>query len=193
MPALIPTNITGTVTWLGLVPNRQASLQSDPLQQVTATFSGVAGESHAGPTRASCNRVISQYPLGSEIRNVRQFSILSAEELEKIASALGLETLEQQWLGASMVVSGIPDFSHLPPSSRLQVAGGATLTIDMQNRPCNLPAKVINQYAAGFGKAFKQAAVGLRGVTGWVEQEGKIKVGDQVTLHIPEQRAWKPD
>jgi len=193
MPALVPTNYSGCVTWLGYVPDREFSLRSDPVTEFTASYSGAAGEDHAGLTRASCNRVTLLYPLGTEIRNVRQLSIVSAEELTVIADKMGLSALDPSWIGASMVVSGIPDFSHLPPSSRLQISVGATLTIDMQNRPCNLPAKVIDQAAAGFGKAFKQAAAGLRGVTGWVEQEGLIRIGDQVKLHIPDQRSWSPE
>lgn len=193
MPALLPTNVTGTVIWLGRVADRDASLSAEPLPEVLARFSGVDGEEHAGLTRASCSRATAQYARDTEIRNVRQFSIVSAEELAKIAGLIGLSELDPALLGASMVISGIPDFSHIPPSSRLQTSAGTTLTVDMQNRPCHLPARVIEDAAPGHGKAFKQAAAGLRGVTAWVEREGVIRVGDAVTLHVPDQRPWHPD
>ena len=128
-----------------------------------------------------------QYPRGTVIRNVRQFSILSAEDLAAIAADMGLAALDPALVGATLVISGIPDFSHLPPSSRLQAAGGCTLVIDMENRPCTLPARPIEDRHPGFGKAFKAAAQGRRGVTAWVEREGTLTLGETVTLHIPDQ------
>ena len=157
------------------------------------TFAGADGEFHAGETRPSCSRVTAQHPKGTTIRNVRQVSIVSAEELDAIAAKIGLETLDPAWLGASIVVRGIPDFSHVPPSSRLQGPDGATLTIDMQNRPCQFPAMTIEAAQPGHGKAFRTAAKGLRGVTAWVERPGCLRIGDPLRLHVPDQRPWRPD
>jgi MOSC domain-containing protein YiiM len=134
---------------------------------------------------------LGQYPRNTEIRNTRQFAILSDEELAMIAGDMGLAVLDPALLGATMVLEGIPDFTHLPPSSRLQGTSGATLVVDLENRPCTLPAKPIDARHAGFGKAFKPAAKDRRGVTAWVEREGTFTLGDAVTLHIPDQRAWR--
>jgi hypothetical protein len=87
-------------------------------------------------------------------------------------------------------LSGIVDFSHLPPGSRLQATNGTTLVIDMENRPCNLPARVIEKVQPGHGKAFMKSATGRRGVTAWVEREGALVLGDHLRLHIPDQPAW---
>lgn len=190
MPALNPTEFIGTATFLGVVNNREAKLGSDPLSSIHAEFSGFANESHAGLTRESDSRVLQQYPRGTEIRNTRQFSILSTEDLAEIAKIMGLDQIDPIWLGASMVIEGIPDFTLIPPSSRLQFDGGATLTVDMENRPCVLPATEINAAHPGFGTLFKPAAKGRRGVTGWVEREGVINLGDRVQLHVPNQPAW---
>jgi hypothetical protein len=190
MPALKPTDYTGIVTFLGHVADRDAKLGSDPLAEITATFAGYAPEAHSGLTRPSDSRVLSQYERGTEIRNTRQFSILSAEELAMIAAKIEVETFDPRWVGASMVIQGIPDFTHIPPASRLQFTSGTTLTVDMENRPCVLPGPEINREHSGKGKLFKTAATGLRGVTAWVEREGKIKLGDQVRLHIPDQPRW---
>ena len=192
MPALAPTKITGEVVWIGHVPDRDASLRSQAADMAELTYAGIPGEVHGGLTRPSCSRVLSQYPRNTEIRNVRQLSVVSAEELAEIATDCGLETLDPALIGASLVIGGIPDFSHLPPSSRLQFADGSTIVVDMQNRPCHLPAKVINADHPGAGDKFKTAAKGKRGVTAWVEREGKIHLGDTVTLHIPDQRPWAP-
>ncbi len=190
MPALLPTSYKATAIWLGQVLDRGKQLASVPAGELKLTFAGPVGEDHGGLTRAACSRVASQYDKGSEIRNTRQVSIVSAEELVVIASNMGLETIDPAWLGASIVFRGIPDFTHIPPSARLQVAGGASLVVDMENRPCQLPARVIEAAKPGFGKAFKSASKGLRGVTGWVEQEGSIRLGDTLVLHVPDQDPW---
>lgn len=191
MPALKQTRITGTVTWLGVVPARDLALSSRPREGLKLTFAGPEGEDHGGLTRPSCTRVRAQYKPGTTIRNTRQLSIVSAEELEDIRQKMGVDIFDPAWIGATMVLSGIPDLTFLPPSSRLQFTGGATVTVDMENRPCTLPIPVIEADAPGHGRAFKAAAKGRRGVTGWVECEGVVRIGDDVQLHIPDQRVWQ--
>ncbi len=190
MPALIATDYIGTITWLGVVADRDAALESAAVTRLAARFAGPQGEAHGGLTRPACSRVAALYARDLEIANTRQFSILGAEELAAIAQAMGLTALDPALLGASMVIAGIPDFSLLPPSSRLQAEGGATLVVDMENRPCTLPARPIENRHAGFGKAFKPAAVGRRGITAWVEAEGDLVLGAKIRLFIPDQPRW---
>jgi MOSC domain-containing protein YiiM len=193
MPALRPTDHYGTVTYLGRVPDRDTrAIVTIPMTELHLTFAGTQDEVHAGLTRPSCSRVTSQYAKGTPIRNTRQLSIVSAQELAMIAAKLGLDAIDPAWVGATVVIDGIADFSHIPPSSRLQADSGATVTVDMQNRPCQFPAMTIEAAHPGQGTAFKTAAKGLRGVTGWVEREGVLRVGDRVRLHIPDQRGWAP-
>ena len=190
MPALKPTQFKGRVVWLGRVVDQRENLRSEVLGDAKLTFEGLEGEMHSGLTRKSCVRVASQYPEGTLIRNTRQLSILSAEELGDIAKTLGVDALDPGLLGASMVISGIPDFTHIPPSSRLQFPGGACVTIDMENRPCNYLGRDIAKDHRDAGLGFKPAAKDRRGVTAWVEREGSVSVGDTATLHIPDQRVW---
>lgn len=144
-----------------------------------------------GLTRPSCVRVTAQHPKGTEIRNVRQLTLVGAEELATIGAEIGLPDMDPGWLGASVVIAGLPDFTHLPPSARLQADSGATLVVDMLNEPCGLPGKEIEAAHPGHGKAFRRAAEGRRGVTAWVERPGLLKLGDTLRLHIPRQRAWQ--
>jgi hypothetical protein len=190
MPALKPTAFSGTITWLGVVPDRDAALEARPRETLHLTFAGPEGEAHGGLTRPSCSRVTGQYPRGTIIRNTRQLSVLSAEDIAAIAADMGLAALDPALLGATLVIAGIPDFTHLPPSSRLQADGGATIVVDMENRPCQLPAKPIEATYPGHGKRFKAAAAGRRGITAWVEREGVLALGARITLHIPDQPAW---
>jgi hypothetical protein len=190
MPELVPTDHSATIVWMGMVPKDRADIRSRSIKSAFASYAGFENDFHAGLTRPSCVRVKSQYTQGTEIRNARQFSILSAEELEAIASQIGVAALDPHLLGASIVLRGIPDFTHIPPSSRLQSATGTTLTVDMLNGPCNLPAREIEKDQPGHGKGFKAAALGRRGVCAWVEREGNLAVGDTLRLHVPGQRVW---
>ena len=194
MPALAPTDHFGTITWLGLVAQDipEGRVNSDPVRSLELDFGGPVGDVHHGETRKSCVRVKSQHEVGTVIRNTRQISIVSAEEMEAIAAEIGIEALNPAWLGATIVVDGIPDFSHIPPSSRLQAASGTTLIVDMQNRPCIWPAKELERDHEGYGKKFKPAAEGRRGVTASVERPGSLALGDKLCLHVPEQRGWRP-
>ncbi|MEM6939635.1 MAG: MOSC domain-containing protein [Pseudomonadota bacterium] len=190
MPELVPTDHYARITWMGMVPENRADIRSRAVTEAFASYAGFEGDFHAGLTRPSCVRVKAQHAQGTEIRNVRQFSILSAEEMALIASEIELDVLAPEHLGASIVVEGIPDFSHVPPSARLQAQNGTTLVVDMLNAPCNLPAREIERDHAGHGKGFRSAATGRRGVCAWVEREGPLAVGDRLRLHIPGQRAW---
>lgn len=190
MSVLKPTDHVAEIVWLGRVPVAPAQLASVPEERLYASFAGVEGEVHGGLTRASCSRVSKQYPEGTLIRNTRQFSVLSAEELALIAADMGVEALSPELLGASMVVRGIADFSHVPPGSRLQAQGGATLVVDMENRPCTVPARGIEGAHPGHGAGFKPAARGRRGIVAWVEREGWFALGDSLRLHVPDQPTW---
>lgn len=193
MPMLTPTAIHGTVRYLGVVADSVADLCSVPLEAVEATWEGFPGDCHSGLTRGSCVRVRAQYPeKGTEIHNTRQVSILSVEELAAIAEGLDIPRVAPEWVGASLVLEGIPALTSLPPASRLQFESGATLTIDMENGPCRFPAEVIELHHPGHGLAFPKVAAGLRGVTGWVERPGRIALGDRVRLHVPPQRPYLP-
>ncbi|MDA7965900.1 sulfurase [Ruegeria sp.] len=191
MPVLRKTEFQGEVVWLGHVP-AGGSLQAGAVETLDLSLSGDRGARHEGATRPSCVRVKNLYPEGTEIRNVRQLSILSAEEMEATAAEMGLDHLDPRLVGASIVVRGIPDFTYVPPSSRLQTPGGLTMTIDMENRPCVLPGREIEAEAPGYGAAFKPAAKGRRGVTAWVERAGVLNLGDRLTLFVPDQRNWTP-
>ena len=193
MPALMPTEYTARITWLGRVVADGDTMRSESLNEVMAVFGGFAGEAHFGVTRPSCVRVRSQHKQGTTIKNVRQLSVMSAEEIAHIAEKMGLEDIDPTLLGASLILEGIADFTHLPPSSRLQSdTTGATLIVDMVNRPCVLPGREIEMEHEGFGAKFKPAAVGKRGVTASVEREGLLEIGDVMRLHIPDQRSWSP-
>ncbi|MEO1238091.1 MAG: sulfurase, partial [Pseudomonadota bacterium] len=190
MPALERHHMEGQLVWIGQTRDRSVTLRSDPVETAELTFSGMVGEDHGQETRLSCGRVTALYPRGTEIRNTRQVSIVAEDDLAAIAANMGIRALHPADIGASLVVRGIPDFSFLTPSSRLQFPSGATVTVDLENRPCHLPAPLIDASHPGTGRHFKEAAMGRRGITAWVERPGPITLGDAVTLFVPTQRVW---
>ena len=190
MTALVESGFVGKVSWVGSVGNRDESLRAESASEIQLKFDGIVGDSHGGLTRPSCVRVEDLYDLETPIRNTRQASVLSAEELDLIARDMGIDELPPALLGANIVTSGIPDLTLVPPASRLQFASGATLVVDLENHPCNLPAREIEKVMPGRGRAFKMAAMRRRGVTAWVEREGAVKRNDRVKLFVPAQPAW---
>jgi hypothetical protein len=166
-------------------------LSTTRIESVAVNYAGLEGESHSGLVRASCVRVRHQYPQGTEIRNTRQISIVSVEELALIAANMGLDGLQPEWLGANLLVSGIPSFSQVPPSTRMIFDGGASLVVDLENSPCKYPGEIIERHHPGYGDRFAKAALGKRGVTAWVEREGRISNGDSIRLFIPPQRIYE--
>ena len=192
MPILTPTSIVGQVKGLYVNSSRDVDLESSSLDQVNVSYKGFDGEDHGGLTRDSCSRVKLQYKKGTKIRNTRQISILSREELDAVASEMGLEEIEPEWVGANLIIEGIPILTQLPPSSRLIFDGGVSLVVDMENGPCRFAAEQIELHRPGKGTGFAKIAKGRRGVTAWVEKIGEISLGESVRLHIPPQRIYEP-
>jgi hypothetical protein len=169
------------------------SLESAEASELRATLEGLEGDNHFGPTMFS-NARTPYYPRGTPIRNSRQVSIVSVEELKDIASSLGLPEVRAEWLGANLLVNGIPRLSLLPPSSKLFFPGGAVLVVQGENAPCTGPGRVIqSRYpdVPGLVSGFPKNAVRLRGLVAWVEHPGVIKKGDPLTVLLCQQAPWK--
>lgn len=177
----------GVVKRLLTCEDSKQSIVSKPLDRVEATLAGFPDDTHNGITRAACSRFPYLYQEGTEIRNSRQLSIVSSEELDEIAEAMTLPELQVGWLGANIELEGIPQLTLLPPSTRLIFNGKAIVVVDLENRPCVYPAQVIDQHFPGKGRKFVKQAMHKRGVTAWVEREGPITLGDSVSVFFPDQ------
>jgi hypothetical protein len=153
------------------------------------TFAG-PDDCHAGLTRKSDSRTLPLYKRNIDIRNVRQLTLLSVEELADIAQRLSIPEVKAEWLGANVVVTGIPDLSLLPPSTRLQFPSGATIVVDMENYPCSQIAKVVDEHHPGTRFKVVEASMHKRGLTAWVEREGDIKTGDDIKIVTPPNRLY---
>ncbi|WP_055045200.1 MOSC domain-containing protein [Devosia sp. A16] len=169
-----------------------AAVASTARPELMLTYAGVVGDRHEGLVRPSGARE-PWYPRGTPMRNERQLSILSAEELAEIAMTLSLPQILGEWVGANLVLSGIPHLTRLPPRSLLMFPSGATIRVDGDNDPCRKTGRTIAAQVPGradleFG--FVKAAMGKRGLVGWVEREGAIRPGDAVKVRTWRQAAY---
>lgn len=180
----------GKITQLLLSGDRKATLEKSAIGSLDLRFDGIVGDFHDGLTRKSDSRTLKQYPRNTDIRNVRQVTIVSEEELSDISTAMGIPEVKAEWLGANLVTSGIPDLTLLTPSTRMQFPSGATLVVDMENHPCRQVADVISKHHPEQIAGFVKAAMNKRGLTAWVEREGLIKAGDDIVVWIPQQRIY---
>lgn len=190
MPILMPTDHYAEVVFLGVVLDRAVTLAAEPREALTLGFDGVEGDCHGGVTRPSCSRVKLQYERGTEIGNARQLSVLSEEELAATAADMGIDRIAPEWTGANIVLKGIPDWTRHPPSSRLIFDSGAAFVNDMENGPCKYVGEEIERHYPGKGLSFPVKCVGRRGVCGWVERPGEVRLGMTARLHAPRQPAW---
>ena len=164
---------------------------SEPLDVLTLTYEGIAGDRHSGLYRESGPRE-PWYPRGTPMRNERQLSILSEEELAEVAAELSIPELKPEWIGGNLLISGIGDLSLLPPRSILMFPSGAAIRVDGDNGPCRVSGRSIAAHAgrADLEFAFVKAAKYKRGLVGWVEREGEVRAGDTVTVRVWEQKLY---
>ena len=167
---------------------------SQPVDRLALSYGGIEGDFHAGVTRKSGGRE-PWYPRGTDMRNERQLSIVSEEELFEIADGMAIDVLEPGWIGANLVLKDIPDLSYLPPRTILFFEGGVTLRIDGYNAPCRLAGGMVAKYVGvdaidgdysrtEMALSFTKAAEMKRGLVVWVEKKGSIQSGESVTARI---------
>ena len=178
--------LTARVEGICVVEGR--AVESTPHETLVLTYAGIVGDRHEGLVRSSGPRE-PWYPRGTAMRNERQVSIVSLEELAEIAVALNIEHLDPSWIGANLVLSGIPNLTQLPPRSLLLFPSGATLRVDGDNDPCRKSGAAIATHVPDrpdLQFAFVKAAKDRRGLVAWAEREGIIRPGDEVKV-----RTWR--
>lgn len=167
-----------------LVGQQADSLVTTRVEKVQATVEGFAGDKHAGLTHPADSRT-PFYPRGAQIFNDRQVSIVSAEELAGLAARLELPEVLPEWLGANLLLSGIPDLTRLEPGARLFFSSGAVLYVTHSNNPCSGPGKILQSRfpdREGLVAAFVKHAMHRRGLVAVVDSPGQIAEGDTVKV-----------
>lgn len=131
---------------------------SRAVDQLTVDFAGISGDYHAGLTRKSASREPC-YPRGTEIRNDRRVTIVSPDELG-----------EPAWIGANLVLSGLPDL--FPPA---------------ENARCKVAGVSVGEFAQrdGVDLLFPKVARHKRGLVASDGKPGMIATGEAVKVRRP--------
>ena len=183
--------IKGTIS--GLFKAEGGNFITTPVDELALTFQGIPGDFHAGYTRKSGGRE-PWYPRGTEMRNERQVSILSPDELRLIARRLDVLEVKAEWIGGNICLDGLDNLSMLPPRTLLFFEGGVTIRIDGDNAPCRVSGRSIASQFEGRDDvelAFSKQAKNLRGLVGWIEKEGVIKAGEAFEARLPPQWIYR--
>jgi hypothetical protein len=172
-----------------------ADFVSRPVDRITLDFSGIVGDYHAGATRRASSRE-PWYPRGTVLRNDRQLTIVSAVELAEVARAMDAPGINAGWIGANLVLSGVPALSLLPAGTKLLFAGGAALNVEGENNPCRTAGRSIASHFPerdGLDRLFTRVAKQKRGLVASVERAGSIGRGESVEVIVPAQRRYGPE
>jgi len=149
-------------------------------------WGGAPGDRHHGLTMRSGGRQYPLYSRGTQIHNYRQLSIIDTAELDAIAQALGLPELAPGTIAENITTSGLPDLTSLPPMTRLAFGDspgeGAVIVTGGENDPCVIAGRMVAARYASRAESFPKAAIHRRGLTGWVEHPGPVRIGDRVTV-----------
>lgn len=169
--------------------------QTEAVEALSLGFDGIAGDVHAGPTRRSGGRE-PWYPRGTEMRNERQLSLVAPDELMIVAGRMGIAEVKPEWIGANLLIDGVPRLSMLPAGSLMFFKGGVTLKVDAQNGPCRIAGRAIAENAGMADRdagalLFPKVAKRLRGLVAWVERPGTIRRGEDVSIRVPEQWIYR--
>jgi hypothetical protein len=162
-----------------------------PVDALDLDLQGIPGDRHYGFARRAGARE-PWYAKGTAMRSGRQLTIVSVEDLAAIAAAMDLPAIDPGWIGANVLVRGIPDFTLLPWGSRLFFGDGAVLVNEGDNAPCRYAGAAIaaaNPGRAGLDRLFVKAARDLRGIVASVERPGRLAAGP-VKLLVPPPKHW---
>lgn len=174
----------------------QPGFVTSPVDALALGADGIAGDQHTGRGRHAGPRE-PWMPRGLDLHNDRQLTAVCSEELAALAVALQLPGIRPEWLGANLLISGVPDLSRVAAGSRLAIGGRwlgngifdgtAILRVSGYNFPCRGPARVIAQTCGRpeLEFQFPKAAASLRGLILFVDHPGRIAPGDAVVVVGP--------
>ena len=180
--------ITGKV--ISVHSGSNDDLSKEEHASIQVELDGIVGDRHRGYVRKCWEG--DKQPEGSSRRNERQWSAVSAEELEEIASSMSVDgPVTATSVGANLCIAGIPQLSRLPKGTVLHFPSGCDLVVEEYNPPCKYMSEIqAKLHGTDSVAAFSKAAKLSRGIVGVVEAAGTISAGDEVTVELYETPAW---
>lgn len=190
---MTPSPIIGRVEKL-YVDCRPDDKTGSARDEIQCILTGIVEDKHEGAIRDSSGvreREIFERPKKPEraqVINWRQWSAVSVEEMRLLAHKYGLPETDAvafdlgRLVGANLIVSGIPHFTALPPTSLLVFPECSWITI-AENLPCKGAGEQVEKvYSQAEAKFFAKLALGIRGLVGMVFEGGKVRVGDMIEV-----------
>ena len=156
-----------------------------PCDVLDLDFGGPISDRHYGLTMTSDTRQKDVYPRGTEIRNHRQVSIVDLAELATIAQSMGIAGIAPGLIADNICTEGIDHLTQLPHMTRLIFEGGAVIMLGGENFPCTIAGAMVGAVHGTAASTFPKTAMGLRGVTGWVEHPGIVRAGMTIDIRTP--------
>src|SRR5258708_12497819 len=170
----------------------EETVEKSPESELTLDRNGVIGDRFHGPTRYSNSR-------NTVIPNDRMWSAVTIEDvmftlahwnklLRDKQLPARLSELDPAWFGPNICFSGMTAFSLVPPGTQFVFSGGPILIVAEENQPCmTAPQFIAHRYAAHDvnPELFLKATFLHRGLVGYVEKGGIIRVGDSATVVYP--------
>ena len=113
-----------------------------------------------------------------------------------VARGMELAEIRPEWIGANLLIEGVPMLSMLPAGTMMFFRGGVTLKVDAQNGPCAIAGRAIAENAGmpdhkEGALLFPKVAKRRRGVVAWVEKPGRIASGEEVSVRVREQWIYR--
>jgi MOSC domain-containing protein YiiM len=169
------TEIKVEALLLGTDPHSLLKSHTDALE---LELDGIVGDKHRGFAKPADGRDRG-VARGTPVRNWRQWTAVSVEELRMVAERLAVLGIDPSLLGANILFSGIERLTQIPRGATIWFPDGAVLAVEGENAPCIGPGRQIaEQFPRVKPEDFPKAASHLRGLVGVVYKAGRIKVGD---------------
>jgi len=161
---------------------KKGELGKEATDEISSTIEGIQGDRHFGYTRWSKSKECA-------VRNDRQWTALSVEEVDIIRQNMELRELAAETLGPNIVVQGIPEFSQLPRGTKLLFENGAIFVVEEFTDPCSrMGQHIADKYKIDANNQlikpnlFPKASNNERGLVGVIDRPGIIKPGDAVEV-----------
>jgi hypothetical protein len=188
-----------------LVAHQFGSHLSTPVEKLYFVEGyGIKGDNHAGAAFINIRdseALRHGIPKGMAAFNMRQWSAVSKQEVADIAHEMGNLNIAPGLLGENLIISGIPEFTLMPPGTQLFFESpkgekrAVILYVTGENKPCQTVGDAIQKDYPEFPSLrayFIKAAKHKRGLVGIIVGGGFVKEGDLVIAQVPVQRPYWP-
>ena len=176
-----------TTKVINLLITRPFGEEPVKVEKLEVFIEGVKHDRHFGIKKLSGVREAKIASRGTEIINLRTITLVSVEELRKIATKLEVESVTGEDLEANITLEGYENITALPIGTILKFPKGCILYATGENFPCVVAGGRVAKRLGDKDLTWKfpKQAMNIRGITAMVYAAGFIKIGDEVEIIFP--------